>query len=96
MTKLEKQQSIEILRLRSLCRYAASELRALDNIIAQRHPCSSGLSGDFMDVLEEKKPGGYVEKYSDLQRESDSLSIAVTSRDNEKEDILEEFEDLVV
>ena len=86
MTKLEKQQAIEILRLRSLCRYAASELRALDNIILQRHPCSSGLPDSFMDTLDEKKFGCYIEKYKDLQEERSRIL----------DNLSEEFEDLVV
>ena len=95
MTKLEKQQAIEILRLRSLCRYAASELRALDNIILQRHPCSSGLSDSFMDTLEEKKPGGYIEKYADLQREMKSIADDLVRR-KDQDDLSTEFEDLSV
>ena len=93
MTDLEKQQASEILRLRSLCRYAASELRALDNIISLRHPCSSGLSVDFMDILEEKRSGSYIEKYDDLKRENEKIVMSPGSQETEPS---EEFEDLVV
>ena len=55
MTELEKYQAFEILRLRSLCRYAASELRALDSIIAQRHPSASGLPDELVNALEERE-----------------------------------------
>jgi|TARA_R110000824_G_scaffold351344_7_gene538387 hypothetical protein len=69
MTELEKKQAIEILRLRSLCRYAAFELRALDDIIAQRHPSSSGLPANLVESLEEKNSIGYIKKYDDLNSE---------------------------
>ena len=95
MTKLEIQQAHEILRLRSLCRHAASELKALDNIVALRHPRSSGLSQGFIDMLEEQKFGDFVDKYDDLVVEK--KEIAKLAKKVECDLLREEdFEDFVV
>ena len=95
MTKLEKQQAIEILRLRSLCRYAASELRALDDIIMQRHPCSSGLPSSLIDALEERRFGGYIERYADLEERRQDLLDGISAVQSQNT-TTEEFEDLAV
>ena len=96
MTDLEKKQAIEILRLRSLCRYAAIELRALDDIIAQRHPQFSGLENNLINRLEEKLPGGYIKKYPDLISEHKDLLRDTPHRDIQSEALCDELADLDV
>ena len=94
MTDLEKKQAIEILRLRSLCRFAAVELRALDDIIAQRHPQFSGLEKSLIGRLEEKLSGDYIKKYPDLISEYKDLLHGDPSRCSQDEAFYDELIDL--
>ena len=92
MSKTEIESRIEILRLVSLCRYAASELRALDDIIMQRHPTASGLPEALVDCLEGKSDLGFIEKYKDLASAKEDL---VSLLKDSSED-LETFRDLEI
>ena len=92
MSNLEIEYKLEIIRLTALCRYAASELRALDDIIAQRHPMSSGLPSELVESLDGQKRFSFVNKYKDLQEaESELLSMLEKTKKNVKG-----FEDLEI
>ena len=77
----------EILRLKSLCRRAAEEIRDLDDMIIKsiednkviEYPeedkaCSAGFSSiNLLNRLDGKTNGGYVENYDDLHLEMKEL-----------------------
>ncbi len=67
MTEAEIKSKLEIVRLLSLCRRAASEITVLDEIIKQRYPHASGLKLELLDFLEGSAPGDFVGEYNDLE-----------------------------
>ena len=91
MSSKEIEYQLEIVRLMSLCRYAASELIALDDIISQRHPMSSGLPLDLVKSLSGQTKQSFVIKYKDLQ-EVESKLLDMLDENLEKDD----FEDLKI
>ena len=92
MSDSEIKYKLEIVRLNSLCRYAASELRALDDIISQRHPMSSGLPRELVDSLEGSNDVSFVSKYKDLQKQWEGLLQELESAPEDEK----EFQDLKI
>jgi len=88
---------LEIVRLVSLCRYAAQELRALDRIIMQRHPRSSGLSESLLESLDGVGCDDFADKYEDLKTEKTRLQIELQKLQSSLEsEVREDFEDLEI